>query len=292
MLAALIAVAGQGFTPVVIPLSDGLRVPIRSFEVGTSDEPARLRDSRSDLVIVRVKKASTNLESLARSLRYGPNGRRVVLVEFPAMGTNAGNALLWRMDWDMDRDGRLDGDAPTWLRPRNSDGFYPIDSSSHTLRNRLLGAHGLAARVAKAGFDGIVVSSVDDAKRKGGYDARLIVDLATEGRRHRSGFVTLFRNPAPYLDYPAVRSLVDGFVGDGVSFGTGSPVSGIDQDAMAKTVDAMKWAVKQGKLVLSIGYSTDKDQIAEFKRQSSALRFVPAVFPKKSGTDALASDSR
>ncbi|MBC8063452.1 MAG: hypothetical protein H7Y17_01365 [Chlorobia bacterium] len=93
LLFAAISLTQQAPT---VAVKGGGILPIRSFEVGTSDDLVKLKGSKADLLIVRFKKWGPKPEESAKALQKGPNGRRVVLVEFPALGANPNNILLWR----------------------------------------------------------------------------------------------------------------------------------------------------------------------------------------------------
>jgi hypothetical protein len=281
VIALLLATVVQTPSEPFVALHGGKLLPIRSFDVGTSDEIARLRKSPADLIIVRFHIWGVKPNEVAQSLQKGPNGRRAVLVEFPSLGARPSNGLLWRSDWDMNHDGTPDEDAPTWLKRRNADGWYPLDSASPTLRNRILGANGIVAKVAHAGFDGIVVAPVSDPKRKEGFDARLLSDIMSTGRRHRSGFITLMRNPKGYMDFPVVRTMMDGFVADGLFYGDEELNVPSDAAFVEDTVKRLEWASKRQKLVLSIAYTNDPIQIAENRKLAKERGFVPLARSKK-----------
>lgn len=281
MVAFLLAVVAQTPTVPYIALSDGKQVPIRSFEIGTSDEVSRLKASKTDLVIVRFENWDSSAKSVAQSLKTGPNGRRIVMVEFPAMGASPSNGLLWKSDWDKDSDGKPDAGAPVWLKTRDENGVYPMDSTSQTLRNILLGPTGLVDKVVKAGFDGLVVSTVSDKTKKPSFDSKLVTDIMTEGRKRKDGFATFLRNPGMMMDFPAIRTLVDGFIADGLFYGSKAPGEPSDPEFTADSVKRLEWASKRLRIVLSIAYTTDPDQIEQNKKLAEERRFIPLSRAKK-----------
>lgn len=281
MVGLIIAAIAQTPPTPFIALGDGTPVAIRSFDMGTSDEVARLSKSDADLIIVRFPKWGPKPELVAKSLQRTGKSRRVVMVEFPALGASPSNGLLWRLDWDKDRDGKLDEDAPTWLKPRNSDGIYPLDTTNLTIRNRMLGPSGLVATIAKAGFDGIVVSSVSDPGARPGYDARLLTDIMSEGRLRRKGFATFVRNPGGLMDYPAIRTLMDGFIADGLFFGEKEFNAPSSPGFVEDSVKRLEWASKRQKVVLSIAYTNLPEQIAENRKLALERRFIPLARNKR-----------
>lgn len=282
MVSILFAALAQTPTVPTIVLSDGKTVAVRSCDIGTSRDLASLKNSSADLIVVRFDTWGPKPEAIAQSLRNGPKGRRIVLVDFPAMAAHPNNALLWRTDWDRNKDGKLDSDAPTWLRPRNAAGFYPLDSGSPTLRSRLLGPTGLVATVAKAGFDGIVLSTVPGAKSRNlGMDARLASDLMSQGRQSRSGFLVFVRNPGKMMDYPAIRNYMDGYVADGLFFGREKIGEPSDSEFVADSVKRLEWASKKLKVVMAVAYTSDPDQIEEHRRLALERKFFPIALPKR-----------
>lgn len=285
MVAFLLAVVAQTPTVPYIALSDGKQVPIRSFDIGTSDDLARLKASKSDLVIVRFPTWDSNAKNVAQSLKTGANGRRIVMVEFPAMGVSPSNGLFWKSEWDKDLDGKPDAGAPPWLRARDENGFYPMDSSSQSLRNILLGPTGLVDKVVKAGFDGLVVSTVTDKSKKPSFDSRLITDIMSEGRKRKGGFATFVRNPGAMMDFPAIRTFADGFIADGLFYGSKVPGEPSDPEFTADSVKRLEWASKRLRIVLSIAYTTDPDQIEQNKKLALERRFIPLSLPKKLEAD-------
>jgi hypothetical protein len=292
VIALLLAAVAQVPAIPYIALGDGTPVPIRSFDIGTSDEMARLRSSNADLLIVKFAKWGPKPSEISKSLQREGKARRIVLAEFPALATSPNNGLLWRTDWDSNRDGKPDADAPTWLRPRNADGVYPLDTTNMTLRNRLLGPTGLVATIAKAGFDGIVVSSVADPGRKPGYDARLLSDIMAEGRRTRPGFATFVRNPGALMDFPVIRTLMDGFIADGLFFGQKELNAPSSPEFVEDSVKRLEWASKRQKIVLSIAYTTDANQISENRKLAMERRFIPLARSKRIQPEAEPEPSR
>jgi hypothetical protein len=281
VIGLILTVVCQTQNPPYVALSDGKKVEIRSFDVGTSGELDRLKKSSANLIIIRFSTWGPAPDQTAKALQNGPNGRRVVLVDFPALGANPNNGLLWRGDWDPNGDGKPNEDAPTWLGPRNSAGFYPIDASSQTLRNRLLGPSGLVAVVARAGFDGILISPVDGPNRRLGADAKLAADLMFEGRKRRSGFVVFMRNPGKMMDFPAIRHYFDGYLADGLFFGSSESNKPSDKAFVADSLKRLEGVPKKRRIVLSLAYTTDPDQIAENKRLALEKRFIPLARPDR-----------
>lgn len=279
MIGLILSVVGQTPPPPVVTLSDGKRVEVRSFDVGTSQELERLKKSSADLIIIRFSIWGPKPEQTAKALQNGPSGRRLVIVDFPALGAHPNNGLLWRGDWDPNNDGKLNEDAPTWLSSRNADGFYPVDAGSQTLRNRLLGPSGLVAVVARAGFDGIVITPVEGPNRRPGVDAKLAADLMFEGRKHKNGFVSLMRNPGKLMDFPAIRHYFDGYLADGLFFGQSEIGKPSDKAFVADMVKRLEGQAKRSRIVLSLAYTTDPEQIAENKRLAQEKRFVPLARP-------------
>ena len=292
MVAFILAAIAQTPQAPYIALGDGTPIPIRSFDMGTSDEVARLKQSGADLIIVRFPKWGPKPESVAKALQGSGKSRRIVIVEFPALGASPTNGLLWRLDWDKDMDGKLDEDAPTWLKPRNQDGVYPLDTTNLTIRNRFFGPGGLVATVAKAGFDGIVVSSVADPGARPGYDARLLSDIMAEGRKRRAGFVTFVRNPGKLMDFPVVRTMMDGFIADGLFFGEKELNAPSSPSFVEDSVTRLEWASKRQKVVLSIAYTNLPGQIAENRKLALERRFIPLARSKRLEQEAISIPSR
>lgn len=242
---------------------------------------ARLKGSDADLIVIRFTTWGPEPESIANSLKNGPKGRRIVLVDFPAMAAHPKNALLWRNDWDPNGDGKLDHDAPTWLRTRTPEGYYPMDSASTALRSRLLGKTGLVSVVARAGFDGIVISTVPSTTRNLGMDARLASDIMSTGRSLREGFLTFMRNPGKMMDYPVIRNLMDGYVADGLFYGLDEVGKPSDPEFVKDSVKRLEWASKKRKPVIAVAYTTDPNQVEEHKRLAVESKFLPVTLPKR-----------
>ncbi len=234
-----------------------------------------------DLILIRFTKWTVNSKAIANSLKNGPKGRRIVLVDFPAFGASPKNALLWRTDWDVNQDGKPDANAPTWLRARNKDGNYPLASDNIALRNRLLGPNGLVALLAKSGFDGIVISTVEDPQKRPGADARLASDIMFEGRGRRQGFISFMRNPGAMMDFPVVRGYFDGFVADGLFFGKEEAGVPSPPTFIEETVKRLVPAAKGRRVVLSIAYTSSTAQIAENRKMAQERLFIPLALPNR-----------
>lgn len=281
MIALLLAAVSQTSSSPVLTVSDGKPVSIRSFDIGVSSDLARLKATQADLVIVRFQSWNLKANEVAKALRKGPAGRRVVLVEFPVLGASPKNGLLWRADWDVNSDGKPDEDAPNWLRQRNAAGVYPFDTSNQALRQRLVGPKGLIAAVTKAGFDGIVISSVEDPTQRPGVNAKLLADVMFEGRKQHNGFIVMMSNPGKMMDFPVVRNYMDGFVADGLFFGHEEPGKPSNKEFVSDTVDRLEWAIEKRKVVLSIAYTANSDQVSENKRLAREHKFIPLSLSKR-----------
>jgi hypothetical protein len=289
VIPVLLAAISQVEATPSVTMSDGKTVYIRSFDIGTENDVSRLKRSPVNLIILRFNKWTPDAKQIAIDLRTGPKGRRAVLVDFPALSVSPSNGLLWRKDWDADGNGKPDADAPSWVGSRNADGVYPLQTNNGALRSRMFGPAGLIAMVAKAGFDGIVVSALQDPNRRFGIDAKFAADLMFEGRMRKSGFVVLVRNPGKLMEYPAIRNYVDGFVADGLFFGRERMNQPSNKQFVDDSVKRLEWAIEKNKMVLSIAYTTDREQIAENNRRAEEHSFIPLIVSKRFEFSELSS---
>jgi|GEM_PF-4730833 len=257
---------------------DGKTVHVESFDAGTSADAARLQKSKADLLIVRLAKFDPNGIALYGRLKSGPKGRRVVLVEFPAISVRADNGILWDTAWDKNRDGKPDKGAPAWLGKRNRFGDYVVNTSDPKFRATVVS---LANKVAAAGFDGFVFNTAAENPKNAEVDARVVADVAFGARKLKNGYIALLRNPGHVADYPAIRHFLDGFVVDGLYYGLDRPNEKTDKEEAEELEERLEEPAEMKRIVLTIAYTNVPSQIRANRKRAEAKGFISLALPKR-----------
>jgi hypothetical protein len=265
----------------LVTLPGGKTIKVRSFAVGTDREAASLRRSNADLLIVRIAAFTPNTAKLVSSLQKRKSGRRAVFLDVPLFSGNPSNGAFWNADWDADRDGKPDEDAPAWLKPREKNGWYPFDTHTGELQKVILGPAGLIAKVVRAGFDGMIVSAPGYSKNGSGIDVKLIADATIEGRKRREGFSVLLRNPGDLMRFPAIRHFLDGFVLDGLFYGKDRVNVRTDEEEVEEVMKEMEEAVEDRKIVLSLAYTSKPEQIRDNNRIAAKEGILTLALPRR-----------
>lgn len=249
--------------------------------MGTDREAATLMKSPADLIIVRISSFTPNTAKFVASLQKRKSGRRAVFLDVPMFAGNPSNGAFWDADWDANKDGKPDEDAPAWLKPRNKDGWYPFDTSTGELQKVVLGSAGLVAKVVRAGFDGMIVSAPEYSKTGSGVDVKLIADATIEGRKRREGFSVLLRNPGELMRFPVIRHFLDGFVLDGLFYGKDRVNEKTEEEEVEQVMKEMEEAVEDRKIVLSLAYVTKPSLVRDNAREAAKEGILTVALPRR-----------
>lgn len=296
--------AKSSITSIAMPLSS-----VRTFQyvLGDLSDPSlvqSLASSNYDMLIVDPTAtlkgdSSFNMAAAVAQLKAS-DPSRVVLAYL-----NIGEAQDFRMYW-----------ASSWKQPQADhpgnpryilqtdpfgwSGSFPVAYWNSAWQNLFLGSNGIVRRVAKAGFDGVVLDSV------GAYTFSQVASAAQKARINAAtamvSFVSRIRSTFRRIDPngyvvglnaedlahadPAFVSDVDGMAFEDTWFsGTpnspwGDPAGGdiaTDPSLTADRISEYQIFQNAGKAIFTIDYALNDSDVQYAYAQSSALGFVPLV---------------
>jgi cysteinyl-tRNA synthetase len=257
-------------------------------------EPGR---GKSDLLVVDYARSDPaggatiplTPAEVARLKRKKAGGKRLVLA-YLSVGEAQEHRYYWKPEWRVARPEWIISENCRW--PRNHLVRYWLPDWKEIIYR---GPGSYLSRIVDAGFDGVYLDRIDaygDLTRihqtAQADMIRLVIELASEAKRLRRGFLVIAQNAELLLSDPVYRSALDGIAKEGLLYGVGGTGKRNDKPMIDRSIGQLRLMQNDGKKVLAAEYLRSAEQIASARSELKSLG-IAAVFPPRAldGSDPL-----
>ncbi len=224
-----------------------------------------------DLLVVDVdelQRSKTTLDALKRNNKH--------VVSYLSVGEAESYRGYWQAHWKQRPPAWLDRENPNWAEN------YRVRYWTRDWRAIMTAA---ITRIAKAGFDGVYLDTVDTYEfyREQGHEhaaeamVRLVVELSEAGRAINPGFMVIAQNGAELAADSDYRDVLDGIASEDTFY------DGDHRKRRAEirwTLDQLRRVKDDGKFVLSVDYPTRFGAVLDYCRRAADADMVPLVAPR------------
>ncbi|MBN1218351.1 MAG: endo alpha-1,4 polygalactosaminidase [Anaerolineae bacterium] len=248
--------------------------------------PDRIGDTAFDLVVVSIAAAGNSPETIP-ALKKSPGGNKIVLA-YMSIGQAETYREYWQPKWIEHPPAWLDEPDETWADD------YWVRYWEPEWQAIIYGSpQSYLDRIITLGFDGVYLDRVDAYEyyqEKEGRDsaaremADFIIDLAEYARQKRPGF-GVFPQNAEELGamFPDYLETVTGVGVEDLYYGYPHDHAASPADWTAARETILDQWIEDGKLVLTIDYTTRPEQIADAYQRARARGYVPYVTDRSLG---------
>lgn len=283
------------FLSIMFPLSavdfqpKSMAYVLQAENLGSRQEAvAKLADSGRDLVVIDYaydgsKDGKWTKEEIAK-IRAGKKGRKVIA--YISIGEAEDYRAYWKKEWDIDKDGKPDKGAPTFLNTVNPDwaGNYKVKYWDTKWQEII---HNYIAEIIAQSFDGIYLDIVDafefyekcpksglhiDHKTMPGslktYRDEMfdfVVKIGLRSRMIKEDFIIIPQNGSQLLERKWFIREIDGFAVEDL-FTDGNKKQ--DNEHTKYVLGFLKKVKEAGKPVLVIEYGT-KEKAQKISRSGA-----------------------
>jgi cysteinyl-tRNA synthetase len=246
----------------------------------------RIGQTAFDLVVTSITVAGNSTE-IVPQLKQSPGGDKLILA-YMSIGQAENYRFYWRPEWAQHPPEWLDeGDAvwagDYWVRYWHPEWQAIIYGSPDSYLDLIM----------RLGFDGIYLDRVDAyqyyEEREGRESAaremaQFIMDLAQYARQKHPGFGVFPQNGEELgILFPDYLEVVDGIGVEDLYYGYPRDHEPSPADWTAGRESMLDQWVAAGKLVLTVDYTADREQIADAYNRSRAHGYVPYVTDRSLG---------
>jgi len=226
-----------------------------------------------------------------QDLKNSPGGEKLVLA-YMSIGEAEDYRWYWNGNWDKNKDGTPDPDAPQWLGPSNPDwpGNYKVKYWNKNWQKIIFGSKtSYLDMIIDAGFDGIYLDIIDAYYYWGPWGSsglkrktsdrdmvEFIKSMARYARdvRGKTHFGIFPQNGEFLLKYPDYLEVINGIGKESTWYAGNTPQT---KDLVKFSTHYLDIAVKNNKLVLATEYTTDPEKIKDFITRALKKGYLPFV---------------